>query len=100
VVATGEFGRTPRINPAGGRAHWPACWSMLMAGGGVRGGQVVGESDETASAPRSRPITPPEVAATVYHGLGIDLGTELPGPQQRPIRFVDEGVEPIHELFV
>ena len=100
VVATGEFGRTPRINPAGGRDHWPACWSMLMAGGGIRGGQVVGESDETASAPRNRPITPPEVAATVYHALGVDLVTELPGPQQTPIRIVDEGVEPVRELFV
>jgi hypothetical protein len=100
LLATGEFGRTPRINPAGGRDHWPACWSMLMAGGGIRGGQVVGESDATASAPRNRPITPPEVAATVYRGLGIDLSTELPGPGNAPLRIVDEGVEPIHELFV
>ena len=75
-------------------------WSMLMAGGPIRGGQVVGESDATAGAPRRRPIAPAEVAATVYHGLGIDLSTELPGPAHQPIRVVDEGVEPIRELLV
>jgi uncharacterized protein (DUF1501 family) len=58
VVATGEFGRTPKINPAGGRDHWPECWTMLMAGGGVKGGQVVGASDE-----KGRPIR------VVEHGV-------------------------------
>jgi hypothetical protein len=99
IVATGEFGRTPKINPAGGRDHWPACWSVVMAGGGIQGGRVVGESDDIGGAPKSRPTTPGEVAATVYHSLGIDLNTELPGPQNRPIRVVDHGVEPIMELF-
>ena len=99
IVATGEFGRTPKINPAGGRDHWPACWPVVMAGGGIQGGRVVGESDGIGGAPKSRPTTPAEVAATVYHGLGIDLETELPGPQSRPIRVVDHGVEPIMELF-
>lgn len=99
IVATGEFGRTPKINPAGGRDHWPACWSVVMAGGGIQGGRVVGESDDIGGAPKSRPTTPAEVAATVYHSLGIDLETELPGPQSRPIRVVDHGVEPIMELF-
>ena len=99
VLAMGEFGRTPKINPAGGRDHWPACWSMVMGGGGVQGGRIVGESDDTGGAPKSRPATPAEVAATVYHALGIDLETELPGPQDRPIRIVDHGVEPILELF-
>ena len=99
IVATGEFGRTPKINPAGGRDHWPACWPVVMAGGGIQGGRVVGESDDIGGAPKSRPTTPAEVAATVYHGLGIDLETELPGPQSRPIRVVDHGVEPIMELF-
>src|SRR5262249_44075013 len=100
VVAMGEFGRTPKINPAGGRDHWPQCWSILMAGGGIKGGQAVGESDEIGAAPKSRPVTPAEVAATIYHALGIHLDTELPGPQSRPIRLVDQGVEPIQELFV
>jgi Protein of unknown function (DUF1501) len=99
ILAMGEFGRTPKINPAGGRDHWPACWSMVFAGGGVKGGRTVGESDDIGGTPKSRPTSPAEVAATVFHALGIDLGTELPGPQDRPIRVVDHGVEPIMELF-
>ena len=100
IMALGEFGRTPKINPAGGRDHWPACWPIVMAGGGIQGGRIVGESDDIGGAPKSRPTTPAEVAATVYHALGIELETELPGPQDRPIRVVDHGVEPIRELFV
>ena len=100
ILALGEFGRTPKINPAGGRDHWPACWPIVMAGGGIQGGRVVGESDDIGGAPKSRPTTPAEVAATVYHALGIELETELPGPQDRRIRVVDHGVEPIQELFV
>ncbi len=99
IVATGEFGRTPKINPAGGRDHWPQCWSMIMAGGGIKGGRVVGQSDEIAGNPLDRPVSPGEVAATVYHALGIPLEFDLPGPQGRPIRLVDHGVEPIHELL-
>ena len=99
VVATGEFGRTPKVNPAGGRDHWPQCWTMLMAGGGVKGGQVVGSSDEIGGAPKDKPTTPGQIAATVFHGLGIDLATELPGAQGRPIPLVDRGIEPIQELF-
>ncbi|HEV2445077.1 MAG TPA: DUF1501 domain-containing protein, partial [Candidatus Sulfopaludibacter sp.] len=99
VVATGEFGRTPKINPAGGRDHWPQCWTMLMGGGPLKGGTVVGASDDIAAAPKDRPVTPAEVAATIYRGLGIDLQKELPGAQGRPIPVVDRGVEPIRELF-
>jgi hypothetical protein len=99
VLAFGEFGRTPKINPAGGRDHHPACWTALFAGGPVQGGRVVGASDETGYAPKDRPVTSAEIAATVYQGLGISLDTELPGPQGRPIRVVDHGVEPINELF-
>jgi uncharacterized protein (DUF1501 family) len=99
VVATGEFGRTPKINPAGGRDHWPACWTMLMAGGGVKGGRVVGASDEIGGSPQDRPVTPAEVAATIFYSLGLSLETELPGPQNRPIPVVDRGVQPILELF-
>lgn len=100
VVAFGEFGRTPKINPAGGRDHWPQVWTILMAGGGVRGGQVVGSSDEIGAMPKDRPVTPAEVAATIYHALGVELETELPGAQGRPIPIVDRGVQPIRELFV
>ena len=99
VVATGEFGRTPKINPAGGRDHWPQCWTMLMGGGPLKGGTVIGSSDEIAAAPRDLPITPAQIAATVYKGLGIDLAVELPGAQGRPIPLVDRGVEPVRELF-
>jgi Protein of unknown function (DUF1501) len=99
VVASGEFGRTPRINPAGGRDHWPQCWSMVMAGGGVKGGQVVGASDAIGAAPKDRPLMPAHIAATVYKCLGIPIETELKTPQGRVVRLVDHGFEPINELL-
>jgi hypothetical protein len=99
VLAMGEFGRTPKINPAGGRDHWPQCWTVLFAGGGIKGGRVVGSSDEIGAYPKDKPTNPAGVAATVYQALGIDLGLELPGPQGRPLRLVDHGVDPINELI-
>jgi uncharacterized protein (DUF1501 family) len=99
VTAMGEFGRTPKINPAGGRDHHPGVWTILMGGGPIRGGRVIGESDELGYRPKSRPITPGEVAATIFRGLGLDPHRELPGPQNRPLPLVDFGVEPIRELF-
>ncbi len=99
IVATGEFGRTPKINPAGGRDHWPQCWTMLMGGGGIKGGRVVGASDEIGAQPLDRPVTPAEVAATIFQVLGISLDLELPGPQNRPLPVVDRGVQPISELL-
>jgi hypothetical protein len=99
VLAMGEFGRTPKINPAGGRDHWPQCWSIAMAGGGVKGGQVIGASDEHGAYPKDRPVHAAEVAATVLHLLGVDLETELPGPQSRPLRVVDHGIEAVRELL-
>jgi hypothetical protein len=100
VLAFGEFGRTPKVNPAGGRDHWPQCWTVLMAGGGVKGGKIVGSSDDLGGSPKDRPVNPGEIAATVFHALGIDLHLELPGAQGRPIPVVERGTEPIHELFV
>lgn len=92
VVATGEFGRTPRLNAAGGRDHWPGVWTAALAGGGVRGGQVIGASDSLAAEPADRPVTPPELLATVYQSLGIDPASTL-GPD-RPVladaRAIDE----------
>jgi uncharacterized protein (DUF1501 family) len=87
VVAMGEFGRTPQLNPRGGRDHWPGVWSVLLAGGPVRGGRVIGSSDRIGAEPRDLPVTPAEVAATVYRALGFDLGTHLPGPDHtsRPL---------------
>ncbi|HRI88224.1 MAG TPA: DUF1501 domain-containing protein, partial [Candidatus Hydrogenedentes bacterium] len=98
VVAMGEFGRTPKINPAGGRDHWPQVWSIVMAGGGIQGGRVVGKTDDIGAYPVERPVTPAEVVATVYDRIGIDLETELHGPGSRPIPVVDFGVKPISEL--
>ncbi|MBZ0255156.1 DUF1501 domain-containing protein, partial [bacterium] len=99
VVAMGEFGRTPKINPAGGRDHWPQCWSILFAGGGVQGGQTIGATDAIGSAPVDRPTTPAEVVASVYHSLGVDLEHILTAPGGRIFPVVDFGVKPIYELF-
>ncbi len=99
VIAMGEFGRTPKINPAGGRDHHPGVWTVLMGGGPIQGGRVIGESDEIGAYPKARPISPAEVAATVYHGLGLDPHQELRGPQNRPIPLVDYAVQPIRDLF-
>ena len=99
VVACGEFGRSPRINPVGGRDHHPGCWTVLFAGGAVRGGAVVGASDAIGHAPMDRPVTPPEVAATVLDMLGIKPDLELPGPDGLPWRPFERGVEPIRELY-
>lgn len=99
VCNLAEFGRTPKINPTGGRDHWPACWTVYFAGAGVKGGRVVGKSDEVAGYPAERPVKPSEVVATIYHALGLDLETTLPGPNSRPFPLVDFGVQPIRELF-
>jgi len=99
VTALGEFGRTPKINPAGGRDHHPGVWTILMGGGNIKGGRVIGESDELGYSPKSRPVNPGEVAATLYAGLGLDPHKELPGPQGRPIPLVDYNIKPIEELF-
>jgi hypothetical protein len=99
VVALGEFGRTPKINPAGGRDHHPGVWTIIMGGGPLKGGRIIGESDELGYIPKTRPVTPAEVAATIYQGLGLDVHKELPGPQNRPLPLVDYAVQPIKELF-
>jgi hypothetical protein len=97
VVAMGEFGRTPQLNPQGGRDHWPGAWSILFAGGKIRGGQVVGATDRIGSEPRERPISPSEIAASIYHGLGLDWQTAVPGPDNRPLPLAD--AQPVRELF-
>lgn len=99
VLAMGEFGRTPKVNPAGGRDHHPGVWTILMGGGPLQGGRVVGESDELGYAPKSRPVTPGEVAATIFRGLGLDPHKDLPGPQGRPIPLAEYSLQPIKELF-
>lgn len=99
VVASGEFGRTPKINPAGGRDHWPACWSLIMGGGGIKGGHVVGASDAIGGYPADRPVSPADFAATLYTAMGIDPNTTLPGPGGRPVPLADYSAQPITELL-
>ncbi len=99
VAGLAEFGRTPKINPAGGRDHWPQCFTCSFAGGGIKGGRVVGKSDPIGGAPADRPVAPPDLVATIFKGLGIDHAGHLPGPGGRPFPLVDIGHDPIHELF-
>ena len=94
-----EFGRTPRVNPAGGRDHWPQCFTTYYAGGGVRGGQTVGHSDPIGGVPADRPTDPGDVVATIFHSLGYKLEAHLPGPAGRPFPLVDFGKQPVKELF-
>ena len=97
VLAMGEFGRTPLLNARGGRDHWPGVWSVLFAGAGVWGGQVIGSSDKIGAEPKDRPTSPAEVAASVYRGLGIDPSTRLPGLDGRPMPIIE--AESVDELF-
>jgi hypothetical protein len=99
VCSLAEFGRTPKVNPAGGRDHWPQCWTSMFAGGGVQGGRVVGRSDAIGGVPAERPVDSSEVVATIFRSLGLDLETKLPGPQSRPFPLVDFGKHAIEELF-
>jgi hypothetical protein len=99
VCGLAEFGRTPKVNPAGGRDHWPQCFSTTFAGGGVQGGQVIGASDPIGAVPADRPTQPGEVVASIFHALGLDLHAEIPGPGERPFPLVDFGVREVKELF-
>src|SRR5262245_13510226 len=99
VVAWGEFGRTPRVNKDGGRDHWPEVGPALLAGGGIRGGRVVGQTDRLGGTVVSRPVTYQEVFATLYRCLGIDPAlTTLRDPTGRPQHLLDRA-EPIRELL-
>lgn len=99
VANLAEFGRTPKVNPAGGRDHWPQCFTVGFAGGGVQGGRVVGASDPIGAVPADRPVQPPDLVATIFHSLGLDFKAHLPGPGGRPFPLVDSGHREIHELF-
>lgn len=105
VVAIGEFGRSPKIGSPttdnvgpGGRDHWPECYSFLIAGGGVRGGQVYGESDRHGAWPKADRVHPYDLIATLHHALGIDPQTEYLDTLNRPRRLVERG-KPITGLF-
>ena len=99
VVWMGEFGRTPTINPQNGRDHFPVCWSTVLAGGGIRGGQVIGRSADSGMQVEDRPVTVPEFLATVFAALGIDPTKENITEQGRPIPIVDRGNKPIADLL-
>lgn len=96
VVAVGEFGRSPRLgvstsgntNAPDGRDHWPYCYTALIAGAGIPGGQLYGESDETASAPKEKPVHPNNLLATIYYSLGIDPETEIRNHLDQPRELV------------
>ncbi len=98
IVVWGEFGRTPKVNRNGGRDHWPRVGPAILAGGGMKGGQVLGETDRYAGEPVDRPIHYQDVVATLYRNLGIDPKTTLTDPASgRPYSLLDHG-EPIREL--
>jgi hypothetical protein len=97
VIMMGEFGRTPRFNDAGGRDHWPHCFSVVMAGGGIKGGRIHGASDRIAAYPAADPVTPEDLIATVYHCLGVDSTGVMHDLQDRPFPLADG--RPILELL-
>jgi len=99
IMMSGEFGRTPRINPGGGRDHWPAAASIFLAGGGMRHGQVIGSTDSRAELPKDRPVHLQHVFHTLYHQLGIDANSvKLIDPNGRP-QYLAENRELIRELL-
>ena len=90
IVVMGEFGRTPKLNTAGGRDHWPRVFSLALAGGGVRGGQIIGASDSRGESPASNPVTPGDLTRTLYTLLGVDPDTSLTTEEGRPIRMAPQ----------
>ncbi len=98
VIAWGEFGRTPKVNANAGRDHWPNVFSAALAGGGIRGGRVVGSSDDKGGEPASSPKTPQDVLATMYRHLGVDLTAQYNDHSGRPHPVLSSG-SPVEELF-
>ncbi len=98
LVWVGEFGRAPRINQAkAGREHWPRCYSAVLAGGGIGGGQVYGCSDKLAAFPAEDPVAPGDLIATIYHALGVSPEVPVPDREGRPVALT-EGT-PLRSLF-
>lgn len=98
VVVMGEFGRTPKINARGGRDHWPNVFSAALAGGGVQGGRIIGSSDATGEYPHENPVTPSDLAATIYTLLGVDPAQSLRTRDGRPVRLTPETARVIKPL--
>lgn len=99
VLMMGEFGRGPIMTKDAGRDHWLNCMSMILAGGGLKHGQVIGSTDSRGYDIKDRPVRPQDLAATVFKYAGIDLSTHWVNPQGRPIPIVTEGGQPISELL-
>jgi hypothetical protein len=98
LVLMSDFGRTPRINPAAGRDHWTFCYSVVLAGAGIRGGTVCGSSDAHAAFVKDRPVRPADICATIYQCLGIDPETPVYDRSGRPVA-INQGGEPIREVL-
>jgi hypothetical protein len=94
----GEFGRTPRINPNNGRDHYPRVFSAALAGGGIRGGQVIGASTDDGAAVKDDPVTAPDLFCTICKSLKVDPRKENVSPVGRPLKIVDGG-KPVEQLF-
>jgi uncharacterized protein (DUF1501 family) len=94
VLVTGEFGRTPEINVNAGRDHWPNCFTVTVAGGGIAGGRVIGESDEDGKFIKDAPVQVPDFMASIYHKLGVDFNKENMSNIGRPLRIVPDA-EPL-----
>jgi hypothetical protein len=97
VVAMGEFGRTPRVNKSGGRDHWPDCYTAVLAGGGVRGGAVLGASDKAGAYPATDPVTPGDLAATVFWRFELDPAGQVHDQTGRPFSLA--AGDPLTRLF-
>jgi uncharacterized protein (DUF1501 family) len=97
VVVTGEFGRTPRINAGAGRDHWSSAFSVLLAGAGIPGGRLYGATDKQGAYPTDKPVRSGQLAATIFHALGIDRTASVPTLLGRPWQVSTE--EPVPELF-
>jgi hypothetical protein len=99
VVCMGEMGRTPKANGAWGRGHWSTLFPAVLAGAGIRRGGLYGESDGDAGYAVTKPVSPEDLAATIYHALGVDHEIRIPDAQGRPTHIVANDGEPVLELF-
>jgi uncharacterized protein (DUF1501 family) len=98
IIMMSEFGSTPKINKDAGRDHHAGVFTTFMAGGGIKGGTVIGSSDADGYLPKDRPVQVADIHATVCHALGIDGNKEVITPLQRPLKLIDGG-KPVMELF-
>jgi len=99
VVWMGEFGRTPGINPREGRDHYPTAWSVVLGGGGIAGGQAVGQTSKSGLGVEKRPVLVPDLAATIFLALGLNPKKQNMSNVDRPIRLADPDAKPVKEVL-